>query len=344
MAYRLAEAESTRDGLRRCAREQIDSAIHDLTERVRDDPIEAVHEARKSLKKVRSLLRLARGSLPAGERRRENVALRDAGQRLSGARDADVMIEALEKVADRYAGQFPSKSIDAIRGRLERDRQVARLALTASGAPAAVADDLKAVLTRVDRWELRTDGWKAIGPGLRRGYRAGRKAYVAAREDPTTERLHEWRKRCKDLWYQFRLLEQTAPNTVRAHADDAHVLTELLGEDHDLAVLRETLLARAAELPVDTAAVVGAIEHHQGQLREDAFFLGQRIYAEPPKAFTARIREYWKSWRAQSEAATARVPAEPAEATRAATIPDEQSEAPAAGADVAGAAHAATVS
>jgi CHAD domain-containing protein len=343
MAYRLGEAESTREGLRRCAREELERAIHDLTERVRDDPVEAVHDARKSLKKERSLLRMARGSLPAAQRRRENQVLRDAARQLSIARDADVMIEALQKIAERYTGQFPATAVDAIRDRLERERELARLELMASGAPSAVAHDLKEALPRVEEWRLRTGGWNAIGRGLRRGYRDGRKAFARARKDPVAENLHEWRKRSKDLWYHLRLLEQTAPHTVEAHADDAHLLSELLGDDHDLTVLRDSLIAHAGDVPADTAAVLGAIEHRQGQLREEAFFLGQRIYAESPKAFTRRMHAYWKSWRAQNKAAAARLPAELAGATRTATIPAPQSEPETAVTDPAETASAASV-
>jgi CHAD domain-containing protein len=343
MAYRLAETESTREGLRRCAREELESAIRDLTERVGDDPVEAVHDARKSLKKDRALLRAARGSIRASEGRRENATLRDAGRRLSLARDADVMIEALEKIGERYAGQFPRTAVDAVRSRLEHDREVARLELMASGAPATVAEDLRGTLQRVDGWHLRKGGWRALGPGLRRTYRDGRRAYRAARKEPTVTSLHEWRKRAKDLWYHLKLLEETAPHTMQAHATDAHLLSELLGDDHDLAVLRDMVLARSGEVAADTGAVLAAIEHRQGQLREDAFFLGQRIYAESPKAFTVRMRRYWKGWRAQTRATNARVPADLAEATRVTTAPGEPPD-PAATAMHAEAAHAASAS
>jgi CHAD domain-containing protein len=320
MAYRIAEAESTRDALRRCAREQLESAIRELHERVSADPVEAVHDARKSLKKERSLLRMARGSLSASQRRRENAALRDAGRRLSLVRDADVMIEALGKIADRYAGQFPSTSVEAIRGRLEHDREVARLELMASGAPEAGAEDLKSALARVGGWRLKAGGWKAIGPGLERGYRDGRKAFAVARKEPTAENLHEWRKRAKDLWYHLRLLEEIAPHTVSAHAKDAHLLSDLLGDDHDLAVLRDSVQASAKEVPVDTAAVLVAIDHRRQQLQEEAVFLGGRMYAEKPKAFTRRMHKYWEAWRAQAKAAAAHAPAELAEATRTAAV------------------------
>ena len=69
-------------------------------------------------------------------------------------------------------------------------------------------------------------------------YTDGRKAFA---KKPTTENLHDWRKRVKDLWYQQRLLEETWPGVMKAQAKEAKKLSKLLGEDHDLAVLAETL-------------------------------------------------------------------------------------------------------
>jgi hypothetical protein len=45
--------------LRRSAREQLENAISELTDGVKVDTVTAVHDARKALKKERSLLRLA---------------------------------------------------------------------------------------------------------------------------------------------------------------------------------------------------------------------------------------------------------------------------------------------
>ena len=56
----------------------------ELTERVEADPEKAVHAARKAIKKERSLLRLARGSIGDRRRRRENDALRHAARSAVG--------------------------------------------------------------------------------------------------------------------------------------------------------------------------------------------------------------------------------------------------------------------
>ena len=50
------------------------------------------------------------------------------------------------------------------------------------------------------------DSFKAVRPGLEAIYGDGRAAYRTARKKPTTENLHEWRKRVKDLWYSASIL------------------------------------------------------------------------------------------------------------------------------------------
>ena len=52
MSYRLRADERVQDGLRRCAREQLDRAIDELTGGVGGDPVSAVHDARKALNRA----------------------------------------------------------------------------------------------------------------------------------------------------------------------------------------------------------------------------------------------------------------------------------------------------
>jgi CHAD domain-containing protein len=295
MAYRLNPDETVQAGLRRCAREQLDRAITALTERVPEDPVDAVHDARKALKQERSLLRLALGTISPAERRRENTALRNAGQMLSAARDAEVMLQALDELSDRFAGQVPQTTFDAIRRQLEAERDPARQRLLESGLTAAVADELRKVLVRIDDWPLRRGGWKALEPGLDRSYRRGRRAYARAQAQPTVERLHEWRKRTKDLWYHLRLLKSLSPAIVGGQADEAHGLSDLLGDDHDLALLRKKLRAGAGELAVDVDAVIELIDHRREQLQTEAMQVGERLFAERPTAFRRRLHKYWKA-------------------------------------------------
>jgi CHAD domain-containing protein len=304
MAYQLRPGEAVPDGLRRCAREQLDRAIAELSTRAAEDPVEAVHDARKALKKARSLLRLGRGALDPGERRRDNAALRRAGRALSSARDAEVMLEATDDLADRFAGRVPEATFDAIRRHLVAERDPARRRLLESGLTGQVAEELKAVRSRIDDWALGRGGWKALEPGLRRSYARGRVGLERARSHPTVENLHEWRKRTKDVWYHLRLLGPVAPGIVGGAAKEADKLSKLLGDDHDLAVLHCALERGAGDLKVDVDAVLALIDHRREQLQAEAVRLGQRLYAERPKAFIARMHSYWKASRPEGVART----------------------------------------
>jgi CHAD domain-containing protein len=316
MAYRFERGETVHAAVRRCARERLDSAIEELTDRVQADPVKAVHEARKSLKKERSLLRLAGASLDRAQRRRENATFRAAGRSLSTARDADVMIQALDDLAERFAGQVTDSDFAAIRQHLVAQSERARLQMTQSDIISEVAEELGSAQLRIDDWQLQRGGWSAIRGGLRRGYKRGRKAFKRAEAQPTAENIHEWRKRAKDLWYHLRLLEPISPHTMKGQAADAHQLSDLLGDEHDLALLRQTIVERGREIPTDLGPIAGLIDHRRAQLQREAMFLGRRLYAERPKLFVRRIHRYWQGWREQMRADASHQPAELADATR----------------------------
>src|SRR5476649_38668 len=60
-----------------------------------------VHQARKEIKKSRAALRLLRAALAEVTYRREDAALHSAAQLLNAARDARVLLRALEFVRRR---------------------------------------------------------------------------------------------------------------------------------------------------------------------------------------------------------------------------------------------------
>jgi CHAD domain-containing protein len=316
MSYRLDADEPLVDGLRRCAREQLQTAITRLDEDVNDDPVTAVHSARKALKKERSLLRLSRGMLEPRQRRNENRATRLAANQLGRARDADALLDALSAINDRFAGQIPAATTLAVEERLREERYAARTALLDEEIPRHVADALRGSLERVDRWRFRGAGWSRLSVGLGREYARGRRAMRRAAKAQTAERMHDWRKRSKDLWYQLRLLEPLAPGMIHGQAKDAHRLADVLGDLHDLAVLEAALPRLSDGVVADTDALIALVRHRREQLAAEALSIGERVYAESTKRFVRRLRSYWRAWRAEARAAAKSRPAELAEMTR----------------------------
>jgi CHAD domain-containing protein len=298
MAYRLDFSEADETSLLRVARERVEDAIDQLDTELENDPEGAVHEARKDVKKARALLRLYRADLDPDTYRRENRALRDAGRELSALRDADVQLGTVDDLADRYAGQLPAAAFKRLRKRV-RDEGAAH------PAPAAAVDEARARLTRVladiDDWELPGGGDNAVIKGLALAYARGRKAYARAQSDPTDERLHDWRKRVKDLRYHQQLLRPAWPEVLSAQAKAAKTLSDLLGDDHDLAVLDRRV--RGIDGPAaEVSDVLELVAQRREELQAAAFQLGRRVYAEAPKRFGRRIGRYIQTARREARA------------------------------------------
>ena len=307
MPYRLDLAADPADALRAACREQLDDAVRRLRDERADDPAKAVHEARKDLKKARSLLRLARPGLPGAVYRRENDALRETGRSLSGARDADVLVKTVADLGERYAGQLPEAQFAALGAGLASAAAEARENEGDDAAQAAVAT-LDAVAVRVGDWPLEHCDHDTLVHGATRAYTRGRAALAAAEKTASVERLHDLRKRVKDLWYHGRLLEEAWPRVVKAQSRAAHDLADLLGDDHDLAVLAERVERGAGSgtgMTIDDDAVLDLIARRRAELQAEAMPIARRLYAEPPTAFRARLREYVRAAGAEQRVAEA---------------------------------------
>jgi CHAD domain-containing protein len=290
--FALGRRESLPRALRRVATEQIDLAAARLEGATDESVAEAVHGARKGFKRLRATLRLARDELGDVTYRRENTAFRDAGRALSSARDAEVLVQTLDSIEERSGARFPQ-----LRDALEADRDAAVARLEEDDTDRAeVLGALGDARARVETWPLRRDDFRAVAPGLRRVYRRGRSALAAADREPTDERLHELRKRVKDLWHAAQLLRAARPKAMKALADDLHALSDRLGDDHDLAVLAATARGRPA-LFVSPAAAANfsvLVARYRDELQADALARARRLYRRKPRRFVRRIRRRWQ--------------------------------------------------
>jgi CHAD domain-containing protein len=301
MPYRIKRRESVPAAIRRIALEQTERAISELRD-TDMDAAEAVHQARKRFKKLRSLLRLIRPSLAPGRYKQANRHFRKMGRQLAEARDAEVMLETLDTLLENAAaGSLSREEAGTIRLLLEsrRDGQLSGGGQNLRRRMAGVAGDLEAARARVAGWKLGVTGFAAVGRGLKRSYRDGRKAMREAWRHPDDAQFHEWRKRVKDHWYHSRLLQRMWPGLMQAHSRELKQLSDLLGDDHDLAVFRQTV-ARLPDGSLRTGTRRRILDQailRQNGLRREARYLGERIYAESPKRFHKRWHAYWRTWR-----------------------------------------------
>ena len=304
MEYRLKRGESAPEGVRRMAAEQLDKALEHLAcqEGKRDKHI---HEARKATKRLRALVRLVRRELGDEVYALENQCYRDAGQRLSELRDATVLVETVDRLVESLGKDVPKSRFAGVRTWLEERRdQAYGQAASSDRAAQEVIANLTQARERLENWNLQRQGWGGIRVGLQRIYARGRRDFTAAYALPSDEAFHDWRKQAKYLWYHTQILENIWPSVMQALTGELDQLGELLGEDHDLAVLHTTVLA---EFPrAGATATLRALESRIGEVRArkqaEARLLAERIYLERPRNFTRRLRGYWRVWQAEQSA------------------------------------------
>ncbi len=290
-AFKLKKKESARDGIRRAAHGRAADAARLLRDE-RADPVRAVHESRKDTKKLRATLKLVRPVLGEEAYSRENSRFRDAARELSDVRDAQVRAETIDALADRFADDPPPGGWWAVRAELARDDGPDPEGLEPLRERSAA--EIEAGGAAVDDWPLGEDGFELLAPGLKRTYKQARKRYRQAREDPSDEALHEWRKRSKDLWYELRLVRRAWPKLIKAAADEAHELADRLGDDHDLVALMAHLDNDGGSLTADQLEhLERLIATRRAELQAEAFAFGERLFAEKPKRFVRRLEAYW---------------------------------------------------
>jgi CHAD domain-containing protein len=254
--------------------------------------LEGVHQVRKEIKKLRAVLRLARGKIGKNNYKENIKSLRNAANRLTALRDAHVRLGAFEKLTRHFTARpFPKIKNALLKNCRAEERKF--LKGDSAGAVNLILRELK---ERGGGLKMESDGWAAIGPGLKKSYRRGQDSFETVRREPSPEDFHEWRKRVKDLWYHARLLCPVWPKEMRAMTDELETLGELVGDDHDLVLLGEFVAEHFGQNN-ETEELNGLIRSRQKQLHSAALKLGARFYSEKPDVFCRRLENYWRLWR-----------------------------------------------
>jgi len=247
-----------------------------------------VHTARKDFKRLRSLLRLAYYGSDRGITRRENAMLREAGRRLSAARDATVLVETFDVLDPGGAA--------ALREQLMRERETAGAAIRdPDGVVTEVLESLAALRDELGAREAWPHTPAQLARGYARVHRRARRALRDAEADPCDANIHTLRKRLKDVWYCSDLLQPAAPKRMSRMAKRAHKAADAAGEEHDFAVF-EAWVGQVAAGDGDAArGLAAAAERGREDRASRTIDQARKVLARKPKAELRRVRRF-SSW------------------------------------------------
>ena len=188
-------------------------------------------------------------------------------------------------MADHAPGKLRPISAE-LATRLAREAEAAH----ATDTPVeAVVERLGAARAEAEALAEPDDGAALFEAELVHAYRAARRAMAAAREGSDEQLFHDWRKRVKHHYHLSRMAKGAGPSTAKTVVSDLDALGDLLGLEHDHAVLAARLLDDPLLAGNGRAAdrIHEVIDTRRGKLQKKAFRLGRTLYAEGPKAFRA---------------------------------------------------------
>jgi hypothetical protein len=291
--YQFKPGQWVENEVQRIADKQLEIAIAELPRIGDPNSDQAVHEARRHLKKIRALIRLMRLD-PKDAYRTTDRRLRAVSRQLARIADSESVVGTFQRLTERYPNELSGETIETVQRVLAANRQAANRqalenAVMQSGLPV-----LQRERKRVQRWRIRNGGPRAIAAGLEKSIRRARRQMRRATATPTLNNMHRWRRRVKDLWLHVRLLQARCEGHLQPLQERLAALDECLGEYHNCALLIQALTVVDMLGPHEAAQVVRLLRRYQRRLRREAIGLGEVIFSEPPRRLARRVRDLWK--------------------------------------------------
>ncbi|MDJ0954046.1 MAG: CHAD domain-containing protein [Acidimicrobiia bacterium] len=299
-SVRFFAGETLAEGLDRVIANQFAVALAVETFPQEEQPA-AVHETRKALKRLRALLRLVRDTISHDCYHTDNQVLKLIAAELSTVRDTWVMADVLDRLLPHDASS--KEAVDILVERLQDRYRAESLALLENKAQmASIVDQLDNVRERSKRWSVLAGEvdkplpheFSSIAPGLQRVYKRGRRGMRIIVDSPTDTLLHVWRKRAKYLRHQIEALNVLDPVTMLRYELELEQLTDLLGDDHDLAVLVSRFNTDPALIEdIELDPVLDAIGVKRHELQAKAIDLGRDFFDDPSTDFLDYVAGVW---------------------------------------------------
>jgi len=290
MSFELHQRKYLEDELVQIVRRELRDTVRALTTSAGSAVENAVHESRKSVKKVRAVrtfLERAGAQLPRKDRKR----LKAAARALSRLGDSAAIVDTFDRVRRRYPKQLSEHTYRILRRGLVGARNREHVRAHRDGVVSEAAERLATTRRSAKHWASRSIDVSGLVAVVAASYRRSRAAMKRACATGQSATRHRWRKELKLLWYQLRLAKPLTIGVAPLVADLKRLETEL-GDEHDLVVLAATLRAcrdlrtmRADIRRIDRLAV-----RMRQPLQRRAFALGRRVHQRKPKAFARWIR------------------------------------------------------
>ncbi|MDK1375369.1 MULTISPECIES: CHAD domain-containing protein [unclassified Sinorhizobium] len=297
MSYAFRPDRPFTEDFRTVGAEQIERAVAALEQRPQGVH-EAIHDARKNFKRLRSLYRLVASDAPLFQKQ-ENARIRAMGRNLSTVRDAAALVENINYLRGQTQSDEQGTALDQIYTILaERRDRVAESETDIEGKIAATIVDCEQALDALAQVSF-DDGKRKSAARLKKGWRRTLKRAARARaacEAHTEAALfHELRKRAQDYRLQLALMRQAWPSAMEAKRAEAKALVDVLGHLNDLATLTSLVNEEpgVAGSSQNRAHLMSAVTTREEALKKEARQRAAAVFRDKPKSESRTVALLW---------------------------------------------------
>ncbi|HPE78024.1 MAG TPA: CHAD domain-containing protein [Draconibacterium sp.] len=254
----------------------------------------AVHEMRKSFKRLRALL-LFYDEYPEEFPQEFCIQIKNYGRLLSVLRESYVNIQIFERLA---AGNnlIAERKLKAGKEKLQaKNREIIDNNLFGSEGFENLYRFTVGLEQQVVRMEIDKPSQIQLAKQLVISYQKSFDCYLLIGNNTDGEEIHNLRKKLKRLWYQFDLIQYLHPRFFRLKSDQLNKITEQLGEDHDLFVfLNDLKLDNLGFEALEIEIIENQVEHLREINLLKLYPRLKQFFNDPPSFFTQKMEQFFK--------------------------------------------------
>ena len=241
-----------------------------------------VHEIRKSLKRIRALLKLLKPNLPERTYYRLDKNIGKAASSLTLMRESAVNLRTFIELFQKNESALPSALSQKIINSLT-DQVNAAYKMSRENFHSTLVS-LGIYMNKFER-SLSTLRVNNLGRAelintIDKSYIKSVQAYRDAMQTLDTEIIHSWRKQAKTLLIQLKYAPHKPVQQPESLINKLDHLTELLGKEHDLAVLEEVLYNNMGLEKEERQKIHLLVSKSRAKLKKQAFESGKMLFSQ----------------------------------------------------------------
>lgn len=256
---------------------------------------EKIHEVRKSLKKIRAILRLYRDSTGYSTYHRKNVFYRDLGRKISAPRDNHVLLQFGKKILEEAPEKIRDQNTEKMVAALEKQRDDSLAKVRKNKDLETIKKELQEAIPD-ENPVIKNEGFNVIKGGVKRMYRQSRNYMKSILKEPDDTTIHDFRKRVKYLRYQMSILRPVFPEMIKAYRRILKNISDDIGLYRDYTLFHDMLKENDFYNLNDEQRtfITEYIEEEKDQVLVRALEPSKKFFLQKPKSFVKNLSKYYK--------------------------------------------------